>query len=276
VVVIIDNASFDKRPIGVFDSGLGGLTALRQIYKALPCEQVVYFGDTGRVPYGTRSDETVIKYVNQDIRFISSFDIKLLLLACNTATSIALDRLKDSFGFPVIGVVENASTAAVNATKTGSVLVLGTSATIRSKSYIKRLNALNPAIEIYEQACPLLVPLVENGRYKVDDEIVRLILKEYLDPFKGKDIDTVILGCTHYPLLSEAVQRTVGDCVTLIDSGKEAVSSIHGMITPNEYADRRDDRFYVSDSVHNFEALAETLLGETIYGSVEKVDIDLY
>lgn len=267
----------DKRPIGVFDSGLGGLTCVKEIMSLMPNEKVIYFGDTGRVPYGTRSKETILKYVRQDIRFLETFDIKMIIIACGTASSAALPWITGEFGTEIIGVVEPAAKAAVRATRNKKIGVLGTSGTVRSGKYTEYIKSICPDAEVFQKACPMFVPLVENG-YS-NSEATRLIASEYLEGIKKEGVDTLILGCTHYPLLKKIIADIMGDDVTLIDSGAAAAdyafnllrkSDMLGDETLGEYT------YFVSDSTEEFSKLGGMFLSRPIEQSVEKVDIERY
>ncbi len=267
----------DNRAIGIFDSGLGGLTCVKKVMEIMPGENIIYFGDTGRVPYGTRSPETIVKYVRQDIAFLESFDIKLIIIACGTASSMALPLLKDETKTETIGVLEPVCTTAINCTKNNKIGVIGTPGTINSGKYEQTLKSMKPDAEIYSRACPMFVPLVENG-YK-SGEVVRLIANEYLEPIKREGVDTLILGCTHYPIIAEEIQKIMGDGVTLINSGAEtAVSARAFLEAENMLCDRERGsvEYYVSDSVSGFEELAGIFLEKHIEGSVQKIDIEKY
>ena len=192
----------DKRPIGVFDSGMGGLTVVKEIRRLMPNESIIYFGDTGRVPYGNRGTDTIIKYVKQDINFLKSNDIKAIVVACGTASAVALPAINDS-DVPIIGVVEPTAQYALDTTKNGKIGIIGTTATINSGMYQSLLSAKN-GITVYEKACPLFVPLAENG-YS-NSEVARIVAKDYLWDLKEKGVYTLILGCTHYPLLKNAIK----------------------------------------------------------------------
>lgn len=265
--------------IGIFDSGLGGLTAVREMLEILPHENIIYFGDTGRVPYGSKSRETISKYAVQDARFLKKMGVKFIVAACGTVSSVAPD-LTDTLKIPYTGVVYPTCYSAINATKTGKIGVIGTSATIASHSYKKRIQAKHPEFEIFEQDCPLFVPLVENGMTDPDDEIVRLIVRRYLAPFKEAGVDTVILGCTHYPLLKRAIGLQVGEDVTLIDSGKETalytakVLREKGLL--NSCEKQGEARFYVSDTPADFEKFAGIFLKRNIDHQVHQINIEEY
>ena len=209
----------DTRPIGVFDSGLGGLTAVRQLRRLLPGEDIVYFGDTGRVPYGSRGHDVIVRYAQQDIRFLLSQNVKFIMAACGTVSSTYPSAEAAQLPVPYTGVIGAAARAAAAATKNKRIGVIGTAATIRSGSYATQLKDLVPGVQIFARACPLFVPLVENG-YVNGDKVTQLMIEEYLTPVRDSGIDTLILGCTHYPLLKKMIGDFVGDSVTLIDPGK--------------------------------------------------------
>ena len=240
----------DNRAIGIFDSGLGGLTCVKKVMEIMPGEDIIYFGDTGRVPYGTRSPETLVKYVRQDINFLESFDIKLIVIACGTASSAALPRIKNEVKTGVIGVLEPACVAAANATRNGKVGVIGTQGTINSGKYTQTLKSINPELEVFSKACPLFVPLVENGY--TSGEVVELIAHDYLDKIKREGVDTLILGCTHYPLLAAEIQKIMGDGVRLINSGAETAIEARRYLESRDMRSGREKgsvKYYVSDSV---------------------------
>lgn len=267
----------DQRCIGVFDSGLGGLTAVRELRRVLPNENIVYFGDTGRVPYGTRSDATIIKYTRQDINFLKRFDIKMALVACGTASSVGLPPLKEEYpDLPLIGVVEPASVAAATATKNGKIGVLGTNGTIRSGSYQEALKRLNPQIEVIGKACPMFVPLVENGY--TDGQVARLVAEEYLEEVMAFGADTIILGCTHYPLLKSVIAEIVGSDITLIDVGAQAAHLVAEQLEKEELLAQNPGTvsYYVSDNVDNFAVLGSLFLNCEIKEQVKKIDIERF
>ncbi len=268
----------DNRKIGVFDSGLGGLTTVKQIMKSLPDESIVYFGDTGRVPYGTRSEETILKYTRNDIRFLKSFDVKMIVIACGTASSVSLPKVKDEFDVPIVGVVDATVYAAVRETKNKKIGIIGTPGTIKSGSYERLIKEYDSEMQTFTRACPLFVPLVENGHF--DTPVARLVIEEYLEEIKAAGVDTLILGCTHYPLLKKAIAEYMGDGVTLIDAGAEVAKylkkkfdngGLHGSKT-----DKDQYSFYVSDNVENFEELGSIFLEQRIDGQVKKIDIEKY
>ena len=268
----------DTRSIGVFDSGLGGLTAVKQIMKELPNEDIVYFGDTGRVPYGTRSKETIIKYSKNDVNFLLKNDVKMIVIACGTVSSTALDILKKEYDLPIIGVVEATSRAAIGATKNGKIGIIGTSGTIKSGAYEKFINGEKPEIKTFSRACPLFVPLVENGHFET--EVAKLVVKEYLEEIKKEGVDTLILGCTHYPLLSKAIGEFMGESVTLINAGAEVAKALKSELSAENLL-KEDDKigeykYFVSDNVDGFESLGGMFLEKEIDGQVEKIDIERY
>lgn len=265
--------------IGVFDSGLGGLSAVKELMNVLPNENIVYFGDTGRVPYGNRSRDTIIKYAHQDVNFLLKNNVKVIIAACGTVSSVATD-LYTGLSVPFTGVVNPTAEAAAKATKNGRIGVIGTSATISSHSYKRRLSEINPDFEIFEKDCPLFVPLVENGFTDPEDIIVKSVVERYTTELTEKDVDTVILGCTHYPLLTEAIQKVMGEDVTLINSGQ--ATAIYTAELLKEQNLRRNDTaqgkysFYVSDTPDDFEAMAGMFLGRDIRHQVVQIDIEEY
>lgn len=268
----------DNRSIGVFDSGLGGLTTVKQIMKSLPNESIIYFGDTARVPYGTRSSDTILKYTRNDIRFLNSFGVKIIVIACGTASSVSLPGVKSEFDVPIVGVVDTAVYAAVRTTKNNKIGIIGTPGTIKSKSYETRIKEYDSEIETYAKACPLFVPLVENGHF--DTEVSKLVIEEYLAEIKKAGVDTLILGCTHYPLLKDAIGRYMGEDVTLIDAGAEVAKYLKKRFDTEDLHDSNKDdaqyRFYVSDNIESFEELGSTFLETQINGKVSQIDIEKY
>lgn len=264
----------DKRAIGVFDSGLGGLTAVRRLHALMPQENIIYFGDTGRVPYGTRGRDIITKYARQDVAFLRQYDLKSIIIACNTVSAIALDLLSEENDIPIIGAVEPACRRAMTMTQTGRVGVIGTAATIRSGAYEKYLHKKDGTLDLFTQACPLFVPLVENGRVHRGDVVIETVVKEYLTPLKDAGVDTLILGCTHYPLLEEVIGDFMGPDVTLIDSGAEAANLASTQFDPNEGTGTT--QYFVSDDPQGFDQLAELFLQEKVDVGAELVDISRY
>jgi len=270
----------DTRPIGVFDSGLGGLTALRELARIMPEEDLVYFGDTGRVPYGSRSRDILIKYARQDVAFLRTFDPKAIVIACGTVSSTALDVLQAENDVPVFGVVESAARAAAQLTRSGRVGLVGTNASIRSGAYERTLDVLRPGTAVTARACPLLVPLVENGRFQPGDVVAETVVSEYLAPVKAAGVDTLILGCTHYPLMKAIIGAYMGPGVALVDVGEQCARWVKKQLEwdglRNERPGAGRHRYYVSDSTEDFSALASVFLGEDVAGEVEQIDITAY
>ena len=270
----------DRRPIGVFDSGLGGLTAVRELMRLLPGEDIVYFGDTGRVPYGSRSRDTIIKYARQDVAFLRTFDLKAIVIACGTVSTTALDTLARENPIPIIGVVDPAVHEAAESTRNHRVGLIGTQATIRTKAYEKQLAALQPDAQVTALACPLLVPLVENGRFTPGDSVVETVAGEYLAPIKAAGVDTLVLGCTHYPLLTDVIRAYMGENVVLVNSGAACARQVARMLAEtdalSDCTEGGTRRYFVSDRVEGFSDLASIFLGEDVHGDVEQVDITKY
>ena len=260
------------QPIGIFDSGIGGLTVLRELRRELPLEDIVYFGDTAHLPYGTKSKETITKFSVDNVNFLESFGTKIVVVACNTASALSLETLKKGFSFPVIGVIEPGARQAVTKTKNGRIGVIGTKSTIGSGSYEVHLKKLDPDVKVYSEACPLFVPLVEEGW--LEGEVVSKIARVYLAQLKSFGIDTLILGCTHYPLLSKVIQNTIGDKVKLVNSAEETAKETKQLLVKLKLSSpkKRDQetQFYVSDEPEQFRVLGERFLGQPIH-SVAKV-----
>ena len=270
----------DQRPIGVFDSGLGGLTAVRELCRLLPGEDVVYFGDTGRVPYGSRSRETIIKYARQDVAFLRTFDLKAILIACGTVSTTALDVLSAEIPLPVWGVENPPTRAAARLTRSGNIGLIGTQTSVRSGAYERAIQAENPAARVTGQPCPLFVPLVENGRFRPGDIVIETVAAEYLAPLKAAGVDTLVLGCTHYPLLSQVIGNFMGPDVKLINTGAACARQVAAMLKKRDGLNSSDHvgtrRYFASDSAADFAALASIFLGRDITGAVEQVDITKY
>jgi glutamate racemase len=272
-VPVAERRTTDERsaaPIGVFDSGLGGLTVAHAIMRQLPAESLIYFGDTARVPYGPKSPDTVRRYSREISAFLIEQGVKAIVVACNTATAHALPTLRDELDVPVIGVVEPGARAAVRATRTGHIGVIGTAGTIRSQAYDRAIRAENPKVRVTTLACPLFVPMVEEGW--VDHEATHLIAEEYLAPFVKDPIDTLVLGCTHYPLLKPVIGEIVGRSVRLIDSAEETALDARRMLAANDLTavDREGAyRFIASDDPQQFLTLGRRFLGSAI----ERVEV---
>lgn len=271
----------DQRPIGVFDSGLGGLTAVAELMRLLPGEDIVYFGDTGRVPYGSRSKDTILKYAQQDVAFLRTFDLKAILIACGTVSTTALDVLAgENPSLPFVGVAQPAAYCAAKATKNGKIGLIGTQATINSGAYERYIAQENPTATVLAKACPLFVPLVENGRVHPGDIVIETVCAEYLQPMKDAGVDTLVLGCTHYPLLTEVIGNFMGDGVTLINTGAEGARQVTALLAqrdglaPKGHEGNR--RYFVSDSVADFSRLASQFLQQDVTEDVTKIDIVQY
>jgi len=265
-----------EKPIGVFDSGIGGLTVVKRIASALPAEDIVYFGDTARVPYGSKSNSTVIEYTIQDANFLINKNVKAIVVACNTSSSVAIEELKKKFHVPIIGMIEPGARFAISSTTTGRIGVIGTRATIKNKAYSNEIKRLKPGIEVFEKACPLFVPLAEEGwaNHKAAFDIA----EEYLKDLKKINIDTLVLGCTHYPILFNVIQKVIGENVKLVDSGIASAESVKKELdrfdlNTNKHS-HGNRQFYVSDIPLKFKELAELFLGENI-SEVTKVDLDI-
>lgn len=269
----------DNRAIGVFDSGLGGLNAVKEIKNILKNEKIIYFGDTGRVPYGSKSEDTIRRFAMQDANFLLSKNVKMIVAACGTVSSV-VENFQDFLKVPYISVVKPTCYEARHKTKNGRIGIIGTAATINTHSYKNRLEKKNPEFKVFEKACPLFVPLVESGRTDKDDIVVKEIVKEYMAPLKKENIDTLILGCTHYPLLYSAIQNELGENVTLINSGKEAALYAKKVLEEKDLLSDREslvqNEFYVSDTPESFENLAGKFLGEDLINQVKKIDIEEY
>ena len=271
----------NELPIGVFDSGLGGLTAVRELKEILPHENIVYFGDTGRLPYGTRSAETIIKYACDDMNFLLTNSVKAVLIACGTVSSTALGVLKNSFDVPIFGVVEPASAEAVSLTKKKKIAVLATPSTISAKAFDKAIAGLDGSVSVCGIGCPMFVPLVENGYIGEDCFVTKEIVNEYLSKLENFAPDVIILGCTHYPLIKSIISKTACEKfgkTEIVDSGKVSAHALKKYLDENGMA-RVDGegftRYYVSDEPHNFGKTASLFLGEQV-DSVSKIDMEEY
>ena len=267
----------DHRPIGVFDSGLGGLTAVRELAAQMPNETMIYFGDTGRVPYGGRSRDTIIRYARQDVAFLRTFDLKAVVVACGTVSSTALEELQAEQDIPVFGVVEPTARQAAEGTRNQKIGLIATRATIRTGAYERAIARLDPAATVYPLACPLFVPLVENGRTRPGDVVIETVTAEYLTPLKEAGVDTLVLGCTHYPLLREVIGNFMGPQVTLVDSGAAVARRVCAYLRESgqaaDPAQTGGCRWYVSDSTEGFASLASLFLGRPVTEPVEQVSV---
>ena len=253
-------------PIGVFDSGIGGLTVVRELLRRLPQERLIYFGDTARVPYGPKSPDTVRRYSREIVTFLAGEGVKAIIVACNTATAHALIALQREFPLPVLGVVDPGARAAVATTRSGHVGVIGTSGTIGSRAYELAIHALSPSARVTARACPLFVPLIEEGW--LDTEATRLIAQEYLAPLRNARVDTLVLGCTHYPLLKPLIGEILGREVALIDSAEQTAAETARVLEARALLSdarcRDAHRFIASDAAERFLSLGQRFLGSAI------------
>jgi glutamate racemase len=253
-----------QRPLGIFDSGIGGLTVARQIHRLMPQEDLIYLGDTARVPYGTKSPETVIRFACEDTQFLQQQNVKAVVVACNTVSAWALPALEGLFDLPVLGVIVPGVRAALAATRSGRIGVIGTSATIRSQAYRRGLQAGNQSAKVFARPCPLLVPLVEEGWTR--HEVTTAILREYLEPLLRHNIDTLVLGCTHYPLLKRAIRQVAGKAVTLVDSAESCARFLREHLQELHLLHPDRNRLgsihpFVTDEASRFDNLAHRFLG---------------
>lgn len=267
----------DSRPIGVFDSGLGGLTVVKELKKFLPDEDIIYFGDTGRVPYGTRSRDTIRRYAKEDEDFLLSQNVKLIIAACGTVSSVAAD-VSAQLPIPFFEVVSHASKAAAETTENCKIGVIGTAATVKSGKHKEFIENYNPGCEVTAQSCSLFVPLVEEGWYSADDVVVTETVRRYLEPIMASGADTLILGCTHYPVLSAAISKVLGDGVSLINAGTATADAVLKFLKENDMLNLSGNggeiKFFVSDKADSFRRQASVLLGDEIDESkVEQVNL---
>lgn len=270
----------NNRAIGVFDSGIGGLTTVKELNELLPNENIIYLGDTARIPYGTRSKETIAKYAKQDIAFLEQHDVKMIIVACGTVSSILMSNPQISSDKLFTGVLLPAVQAACGVTRNNRIGVIGTPATVKSGSYGKAIRAIKSDINIIGKACPLFVPLVENGYTDKDNKIARLVAEEYLEVMKKEKVDTLILGCTHYPLLKDIISDIMGDGVALISPGEEAAKYAAALLSEKEILTESTEagvnEFFVTDSVELFTENCCAFLGNDIKGKVTKCDLECY
>jgi glutamate racemase len=262
-----------KKAIGVFDSGVGGLTVARELIRQLPGEDIIYFGDTARVPYGIKSRETVIRLSIENILFMLKHDVKLICVACNTVSSFALPVIKHHFRVPIVGVISPGVREAVYATQNKRVGVIGTRGTVNSRAYELEIKQLDPSVKVTAVACPLFVPFAEEGL--LAGKIVEEMARQYLKPLKDSRVDTVILGCTHYPLLKPVIKKVMGSSVELIDSAKQVAIEVKNILSAEGICDvkhKGSHKFYVSDNPEWFKSLAARFLGEPIK-EVTKVSV---
>jgi len=270
----------DNRPIGIFDSGIGGLTVLREIIAAAPYESTIYFGDNGRAPYGTKSSDTIIRYSLQDMMFLNAQNVKMIVIACNTASTHAYDALRKVCNVPVVEVVNPGARAAVKATSNGKIGIIATRATINSGVYesaVRAYGAVIPGLEVVSAACPLFVSLAEEGWW--DNEVAYLTACEYLAPLKEAGVDTVVLACTHYPLLAPVISRVMGPDVKLINSGVAVAGVVKDILESEDIISDGIDvvrRFYTSDDPAMFEKIAAPFLGSGLPAGTRMVQVDHY
>lgn len=266
-----------KRPIGVFDSGVGGLTVAREIMRQLPDENIVYFGDTARLPYGSKSRDNIIRFSRQIIRFLLTRNVKAIVIACNTASAQALDVVKEEFDLPIIGTITAGARAAVQETRSGKIGVIGTEGTIRSQTYSEVIRELEPEAEVMGKACPLFVPLVEEGfaKHHIADEVIDIYLRE----MKESDIDTMILGCTHYPLLRSRIMAYLGDKVSIVNPAYETAMDLKRILEEKGLNNDRDSltkyEFYVSDAAEKFKQFANSILPYNVE-TIQQINIEDY
>lgn len=251
-----------KRPIGIFDSGVGGLTVYKAIRKRFPDEDLIYFGDTARVPYGPKSPQTIVDYSVQNARFLLQSNIKILVVACNTSSAVAIPHLIELTHIPVIGVIEPGASQAVQTSRNLRIGVIGTQGTVASGAYTQSIQALAPRAQVFSKACPLFVSLAEEGW--LSHPVTHTVAREYLSFFEDKDIDTLVLGCTHYPLLAPVIQEAVGDKVRLVDSADAITAHLEAMLDKEPGNSPGQDSFYVSDNEQKFATLAEMILEHKI------------
>jgi glutamate racemase len=253
-----------QKAIGIFDSGIGGLTVLKEVVAKLPEENIIYLGDTARVPYGIRSPETVTRYSFENTRFLLQQEIKMLVVACNTASAISLDSVKQEFPLPVIGVLEPGARAAAATTKNRKVGVIGTEATVGSRAYERAIRTIDPAIEVHGLACPLFVPLVEEGW--TENDVAALVAERYLKDLRATGIDTLVLGCTHYPLLKKVIGAVLGGGITLIDSARETAKEVADVLEKLQWRRRGGGtavrKYFVTDTPARFEKIGKLFLGD--------------
>ena len=281
------NSNKKTAPVGVFDSGVGGLTVTREIMRQLPNENMVYFGDTARVPYGSKSKDNIIRYSRQIIRFLRTKDVKAIVIACNTASALALDVVKEETDIPIMGVIVPGAAAAVRATKNKKIGVIGTEATIRSHMYSKVMKEMLPGVEVIGKPCPLFVPIVEEGfaKHKIAEEVIDY----YLASMKESDIDTMILGCTHYPLLRSRIMKYLGDGIQLVNPAYETAMELKKLLQEKDLLNEGGGQegedgqacangsyeFYVSDTADKFKQFANSILPYDIR-TTQRINIEEY
>lgn len=276
-ILSVKSISNSTAPVGVFDSGVGGLTVAREIMRQLPCENIVYFGDTARVPYGSKSKNNIIRFSEQIIRFLKTKGVKAIVIACNTASALALEAVQEETDIPILGVIAPGARAAVQATENGIIGVAGTEATIRSEMYTKVIKEMNPEAVVIGKPCPLFVPLVEEGfaKHKITEEVIDI----YLSEMRRTEIDTMILGCTHYPLLRSRIMAYFGEKVHIVNPAYETAMDLKKILNErgiaNESGEAASYEFYVSDAAEKFTRLANTILSYDL-AATKLVNIEEY
>lgn len=268
-----DNSSVSQSPIGVFDSGVGGLTVVKEIMNQIPGESIVYFGDTARVPYGSKSKATITGYTRQIVKFLQAQNVKAIVIACNTASAFALETVSAEIDIPMIGVIKPGAAMAARTTKNGHIGVIGTEGTIQSRIYNEYLSATNPQVRVFGKACPLFVPLVEEGW--IDDPVTYEVVNRYISELMPFDIDTLVMGCTHYPLLRNTIQKVVGDKVNLVNPALETAKSLKELLKEQGILSEvgmPEHHFYVSDGAEKFRQFANSILPCEV---VETKDVDI-
>lgn len=265
----------EKRAIGVFDSGLGGLTVVKELRKLLPNEKIIYFGDTARVPYGSKSKKVILKYSKEITNFLITKNVKIIVIACNTATAMALEEIKEMLDIPVVGVIKPGSRRAAKTTTNNHIGVIGTTATIGSNSYYNEIKNINKNINLYQKACPLFVPLIEEGL--LEDTVTYEMANRYLKDIKDK-IDTLVLGCTHYPLIKTVIKNIVGENIILIDSAEETAIEVRDILYSKRLLrndEGEESEFFVSDMPKKFEEIGKIFLGSDLK-EAKYIDIENY
>ena len=274
-----ENQDFRYAPIGVFDSGVGGLTVAREIMRQIPNERIIYFGDTARVPYGSKSKETIIRFSRQIIRFLQSKGVKAIVIACNTASALALDTVQPEFDIPIIGVLRPGAKEAARVTKNGKIGVIATESTIESQVYTEVIHSHKPNAQVLGKPCPLFVPLVEEGWYH--DPVTEEVARRYLKELQDQEIDTLILGCTHYPLLRSTIRKIMGEDVRLVNPAYETALELKKLLADLDLAsdeaaqEEFPYRFYVSDLAEKFKDFANSILSYNVE-KTQKIDIEKY
>jgi glutamate racemase len=251
--------------IGMFDSGIGGLTVLREVKKLLPHEHIIYLGDTARVPYGNRSPEVVIRYSLENAHFLLSKGIKMLIVACNTSSAIALPTLENAMSIPVIGVIDPPAREAVRRTRSRKIGVIGTRATVNSQAYPMAIKRLDPSVEVLSKACPLFVPVVEEGLE--EDEVAQVVVKKYLEEFRGSGIDVLVMGCTHYPILERRIRELIGEDVYIVNTGRETSRVVRDVLEQRSVArtsGKGGCEYFVTDAPDKLSDLGARVLGEPL------------